>query len=207
MSTGVKILVWCVLVCVCTVPTMATMVFSSNFEGSGAEGWGISTDGQLSYNYDWADNGPSMTGSQCLYLYPMAGPYPTYVAAYHWIYPTQQQSTLNQFVLSYDEKGVVGSMTQYWQVQFTYSDGTPSEIRDVGSVLTSSTWQAFSVSLNPTNGGHPLSSILIKYYYLPYTSGGSYWNRLDNVVLTGTPEPATVAILGLGGLAALRRRR
>jgi hypothetical protein len=33
------------------------------------------------------------------------------------------------------------------------------------------------------------------------------WNGLDNVSLTPIPEPATLCLLGLGGLALLRKRR
>jgi hypothetical protein len=40
-----------------------------------------------------------------------------------------------------------------------------------------------------------------------YASGAeAYWN-IDNVVVSQTPEPATLSLLALGGLAISRRRR
>jgi len=30
---------------------------------------------------------------------------------------------------------------------------------------------------------------------------------IDNIMFTGVPEPATIGLLGLGGLALLRRKR
>jgi hypothetical protein len=38
-----------------------------------------------------------------------------------------------------------------------------------------------------------------------FDAGNEYW--VDNVMLEVVPEPATMALLGLGGLAVLRRRR
>jgi hypothetical protein len=41
---------------------------------------------------------------------------------------------------------------------------------------------------------------------LPYGIADESWG-LDNVVVSATPEPATLSLLALGGLLALRRRR
>ena len=204
-----KFYVLVLVLCFCAVPSVATVIFTSDFEGAGYEGWGVGSDGTLSTNPDWASNGPSIAGSQCLNLYPITPTLPTYVFAYHWVTVAPADSMKTKFDLTYDNRAVVGSMTQYWLVQFNYSDGTPTEYFYTGYANTSSTWAAFTVpTITPANGGlHPISQVLVKYFYAPYTSGGSYWSWIDNVVLTATPEPATMVILGLGSLIALRRRR
>ncbi len=56
-------------------------------------------------------------------------------------------------------------------------------------------------SILPTSfGDGPLS-----FVNLGAAGGGLYWNHLDNP--TVVPEPATLTLLALGGLAVLRRRR
>lgn len=52
------------------------------------------------------------------------------------------------------------------------------------------------------------ASLLPWIIFEPYESGpGSAYPGLDNVILTPVPEPATIAALGAGALAILRRRR
>jgi len=38
---------------------------------------------------------------------------------------------------------------------------------------------------------------------------GDSWKgpALDNIIVTAIPEPATISLLGLGGLASLKKRR
>jgi hypothetical protein len=40
----------------------------------------------------------------------------------------------------------------------------------------------------------------------PFTPGGGLFQHVDNFAVTAVPEPASLAVLGLGLLAALRRR-
>lgn len=80
------------------------------------------------------------------------------------------------------------------------------EIGRLGTQDDADTWFSYSDSFVAPTGTGLVKVVLL---YEDLTSGGpgdpaglAYW---DNIVLT--PEPATVALLGLGGLLILRRRR
>ena len=74
---------------------------------------------------------------------------------------------------------------------------------------TSSTYNpiytnTFSVSSSADN----LSQVIFRFQnFEAVVSASSGSNRIDNVVISGVPAPGAVALLGLAGLAARRRRR
>lgn len=74
------------------------------------------------------------------------------------------------------------------------------------SVATNSdTWSTFS---EPVTGLDGQSSLEFRIYVFDGTGlDGNAPIRLDDIVVSGIPEPATVGVLAIGGLAALRRRR
>jgi MYXO-CTERM domain-containing protein len=62
----------------------------------------------------------------------------------------------------------------------------------------------FSVSSAADN----LSQVIFRFQnFEAVASSASGSNRIDNVVISGVPAPGAVALLGLAGLAARRRRR
>jgi hypothetical protein len=63
-------------------------------------------------------------------------------------------------------------------------------------------YQAYKNIMGDLKG---VCKFILKFVAYGYNPGGSYY--IDNVMLTGTPEPATMALLGLGSLVLLRRRK
>ena len=45
------------------------------------------------------------------------------------------------------------------------------------------------------------------FFAFRYVGGDNWWWAVDDVMVTAVPEPATMVLLGLGGLALIRRRR
>lgn len=73
-------------------------------------------------------------------------------------------------------------------------------LADVADNLTNTT---FANAVVPFDLGAGYNYVLVGFR--GQQSGATYLPTVDNVVVT--PEPATLAVLGLGGLALLRRRR
>ena len=47
----------------------------------------------------------------------------------------------------------------------------------------------------------------VRFEFGMYEAGNDWWWAVDNIKLEGVPEPATMTLLGLGALAALRRKK
>lgn len=89
----------------------------------------------------------------------------------------------------------------------TYLNISETILRD-NIEIGGSSWYTYKTNSTPTPTGLT-GTIEVRIYGKDATSGGSF--TVDNVILNGTvqqiPEPATVALLSLGALSLLRRKK
>lgn len=111
----------------------------------------------------------------------------------------------------------------WWAMQWDANSQASSYFFEFGVPLTANTWQHVKYTLDYTNqtatveiaGVGSKSSAMpnvpvrgIAFELEPTESGGADGpTYIDNLLITQTPEPATLALLSLVGLAATRRRR
>lgn len=99
-----------------------------------------------------------------------------------------------------------GTSTGFNSLSIELFDGTTS-LGVIDTILgaQSSTWNANNYDLSALNGIADASIVLT----FDGASSDTGNNRIDNVTISGNaiPAPGTFALLGLGGLAATRRRR
>jgi len=100
-----------------------------------------------------------------------------------------------------------GTSTGYTSVDVAWRD-SGGALHSVGSINAAgtSTWVAYNFDFASALDGDSSAEIVISFDGASSASGN---NRLDNVTISGTlvPTPGAFALLGLGGLAATRRRR
>ncbi len=73
---------------------------------------------------------------------------------------------------------------------------------DTGSLFSAATGVAFSHAINAQAG----DKVTFRYYSTD-TSAWEWYAQVDNVTIDVIPAPASLALVGLGGLVAGRRRR
>jgi len=66
-------------------------------------------------------------------------------------------------------------------------------------------WVKTSDSAGPISGGAVGKAIVVSLEYGSGDYGEPAW--VDDVIVTEVPEPATIGLVALGGLALLRRRK
>jgi hypothetical protein len=104
------------------------------------------------------------------------------------------------------------------------SEATYAQIQQMVYSSQSNGWISLANSGFNTTLGGPATHCVLDYSAIkvagqtsPTDVSGSFifalnadapvWFYMDNVILTGIPEPATLSLLGLGGIALLRRRK
>ncbi len=120
------------------------------------------------------------------------------------------------FTMTFDIKDMTVGLDLEGAVLATlyYMDGAAVQVlgsvEHVDSAAIPAGWDQVSGTLtaNATVGA------VGKNLYVSFAAGSSSWNGtsaqrigIDNVVIEAIPEPATLALLGVGGLLSLKRRR
>ena len=135
-----------------------------------------------------------VTGDWRAYLQPADGPI--------WNLTTYEIATGDVFNLKVDA-GATGSSGRGIIMELYYDDGTQQHTLGTTAYTfpvnkTLSEYTLADVAATEASEGHPIG--------IRFAASG-YYIALDNVRLDVIPEPATMALLGLGSLALLKRRR
>lgn len=201
----------------------AAVIFTEDFEGwDGTTGLaGTFSDGSFT-NTTWAnsaftlDNGgnllrPNPTASA--WLNPMPAELGTTFAVIH----SGSTATADVGVNFLDNTVYTLTFTQFKRDDTADESITALIATTGGSVLQSDTFAAVGVNDTyltrtvtwTTNGGAEVSQGIRIQFVDPTSTGTSPQVAIDNIALDAiaVPEPSTAALLGLGGLALLRRRR
>lgn len=101
--------------------------------------------------------------------------------------------------------------TGFSSLQVSYSIDGGGSFTNLGgafNVTTTTTFDLISLSLAGNGAVNAASNIIFRITYDGATGGGGN-ARVDNLQINGTliPAPASMALVGLGGLVAARRRR
>lgn len=112
---------------------------------------------------------------------------------FDWTYSIDGGAEMALFTSSVDEDG---------SADYTMDDGMVYTLDDpllMNGTLVDNDLSTFSAPVTGTGS-------TLTLYLRGYTNGGSEAYAFDNIVVTGIPAPGSLALLGLGGLIARRRR-
>ena len=202
-----KLILMAAILAVCVAPAWSTMLAQIDFEGGGTGGVGIYASSPISNNYSWADNGPSAPGNECLYLYDISP-----AGLFYSAYTTHTLATpapLQDVDISVDVKNSWSNARTFLNYTITFADDTTETGQmDHGYVNPLGSWVALTGSTTLTEQTKNVKKIMAHLYIYTYTVVGRN-TAIDNITFEATviPEPATMCILGLGSLLAIRRKR
>ena len=197
-----KILMVCAVLALSVCSAQAVMFFEDDME-AGIGNWEM-TDGANTVLSIAADNGPSAAGSQALSIENLStdgivgGAQSTGVSG-TYIYLTPN----TEITYSFDYKGDGDIYFGFYSFKTPEAGGgyDTSATADFVSSYPDYAWNSW-VTLTRTVTTGPDA---FKLYVAFWPASGEGTCLIDNVTLT--PEPATMSLLVIGGLAMLRRRR
>ncbi|MFK7789437.1 MAG: PEP-CTERM sorting domain-containing protein [Phycisphaeraceae bacterium] len=102
---------------------------------------------------------------------------------------------------------VAGSNTYKYRA-FVLSDVTGSvEQGSSAELVSTAASEAVAASAIVTSDWEDLNSLTVKIYVADSTTQTNGFHRIDNIIVEGTPEPGSLALLAVDGLFVLQRRR
>ena len=166
-------------------------LYTADFEGTSNEGWGLyqSPAGSTSINYNWADNGPSADGDECLYLYSIA-PGASFYSVYHTeTLAAEEQVPYKNIGFTFDAKYNWSNARTFLNYTVTFADDTiESGQMDHGYVNPLNTWITLTGSATLTEQSKNVKSVLAHLYIYIYDIIGRA-TCVDNFVFEGTRDP------------------
>ncbi len=210
MNIGKKMIVAACIVATLGFTTVASGVDLANGgfeEGTGgtATGWG---QFENAYRTSTSDTGSAMTAHSGAYAMKMFG---------NWGWPWNAAGALQTFAAAPGEAWDVQGYGLNWSsdalvgqnfglLKLSWRDAANQEIAGIDSQHITSATPVDQWQLLQANGIAPAGTVAVQVLALflqPNYEGGSAW--IDDV--TVTPEPASLGLLAIAGLALLPRRR
>lgn len=222
----------CVMLCLCLAAVASAGLsitngdFETNAPTSGTNTWDVDSwydtyptaDGQTNnwwWEGTWYGDYVSPTGSSVMGL--------SYMYSTNWAYQSigVNDEGLTELVLSFDvgsftdagEDRDLGVTISVYESDGTFTGADESDIADATTVtlidsvdiletLSAGDYVTVTITLDLTSAGD--GELFLRFENYAGTTG-TPWVAIDNVSIV--PEPATLALLGLGGLLAGRKRR
>lgn len=190
----------------------ANLLTDPGFESANTSSGDTTTiPGWTTFNSNYVSTNYSNGGSQALKQFGQdAGAFQTFAAT------PGSKWTFSADVLTPSGDPLSGSEAGFLQIQFFAADGTTNlgtaSGEEINSTSTPDVWTNYSIPDAVAPAGTAFVHALL--FAGPHsavgagTPGGSvWWDNASFVSATPTPEPTSLALLGLGGLGLMARRR